>query len=97
MTTTTNVEQLAEELVRQLTAAGQPADRFTTGPGTAGVNVWGEARGPLVSIAINDSGKFHDYAWGHSYEHSLPIDTDPADVAAAVIRTLQPDTEQEDR
>lgn len=37
-----DVEQLADELVGQLEATGQPADRFTTGPGTAGINAWGE-------------------------------------------------------
>lgn len=86
---TTSVEQLADELVRQLTAAGRTADRFTTGPDSAGVNVWGgEARYPAASITISHSVKFHDYAWGHSYEYTLPITTPPADVADAVLKTL---------
>lgn len=79
---TRDVEQLANELVRLLEASGQRADRFTTGPGTAGINVWGEeGRYPLTSVTISDSGKFH-------YEHTLPIDTPPSEVAAAVSQSI---------
>lgn len=86
----TNVEVLANELIRRLAAAGQAADRFTTGPGTAGINVWGEqGRYPLLSITISNSGRFRDYAWGHSYEHTLPLETPTADVAEAVLETLR--------
>lgn len=88
-----NVDQLADELVRLLNAGGQPADRFTTGPGTAGINVWGEeGRYPLTSVTISDSGTFHDYAWGPNYENTLPIDAPPATVAEAVLKTLNENT-----
>lgn len=88
----TDVDRLANELIRLLTAGGLPADRFNTGPGTAGINVWGqEGRYPLTSVTISDSGKFHDYAWGRNYEHTLPIDTAPTAVAEAVLRTLSED------
>lgn len=87
----TDVEQLADELVQLLTDRGWPADRFQTGPltGTAGVNVWGhEGRYPMASITISDSGNFHDYAWGRNYEHKLPIDTAPTTVVDEVLKTL---------
>lgn len=84
-----NVDRLADELIQLLNAGGKPSDRFTTGPGTAGINVWGEeGRYPLASVTISDSGNFHDYAWGPNYEHTLPIDTPLATVAEAVLKTL---------
>lgn len=68
-----NVDRLADELIRLLAARGQRADRFTTGPGVAGLNIWGEeGRYPLASVTVSDAGNFHDYAWGHNYEHTLP-------------------------
>ncbi|MDN5797466.1 MAG: hypothetical protein L0H79_17185 [Intrasporangium sp.] len=81
--------KVAAELIAQLGAQGVRADRFTTGPETAGINVWGEeGRYPLTSVTISDSGKFHDYAWGPRYEHTLPLETTISEVAAAVIATL---------
>ena len=96
MSATHDVNQLADELISQLLDADRPADRFPSWkPHTAGVNVWGEeGRYPLTSVVISDAGEFHDYAWGPNSEHTLPIGTPPADVAAAVLKTLdQPSTE----
>lgn len=85
-----DIEKAAGELIASLGEHGVRADRFTTGPGTAGINLWGEeGRYPLASVTISDSGKFHDYAWGPRYEHTLPVATDPKAVAAAVVATLE--------
>lgn len=85
-----DIEKAAAELIARLGDRGLRADRFTTGPETAGINVWGEGgRYPLASVTISDSGKFHDYAWGPRYEHTLPVETDPKVVAAAVADTLE--------
>lgn len=90
-----DVDALADQLIRHLEENGVPADRFTTGPGTAGINIWGEAgRYPLTSVTISDSGRFHDYAWGPRYEHTLPIDTPPEQVAAAVLEAVTTLTNQ---
>lgn len=84
-----DIEKAAAELIARLGDHGVRADRFTTGPETAGINIWGEeGRYPLVSVTISDSGKFHDYAWGPRYEHTLPLETELSDVAAAIIATL---------
>ncbi|CAN7511936.1 hypothetical protein [Knoellia sp. LjRoot47] len=85
----TDVDRLADHLIKALSVKDVRADRFTTGPGTAGVNIWGETgRYPITSVTISDSGRFHDYAWGSKYEHTLPIDTTSEDVAAAIVATL---------
>lgn len=85
-----DIEKAAAELIARLGDHGLRADRFTTGPETAGINGWGEeGRYPLASVTISDSGKFHDYAWGPRYENTLPVETDPKVVAAAVADTLE--------
>jgi hypothetical protein len=41
-------------------------------------------------VAILASPKRHEYAWGESYEHALPIDTPVDQVAASIVDTLAP-------
>lgn len=90
-----DVEKAGGEFIAHLDDHGVHADRFTTGPETAGINIWGpEGRYPLTSVTISDSEKFHDYAWGPRYEHTLPVETDPKVVAAAVVATLETDQSQ---
>lgn len=85
----TDVDRLADQLIQALGEAVVRADRFSTGPGTAGINIWGETgRHPLTSVTVSDTGRFHDYAWGPNYEHTLPIDTPVAEVATAIAATL---------
>lgn len=85
-----DVEQIAQELIRALASLEVRADRFTTGPGTAGVNVWGEgSRQPLASVVINQNERFSDIAWGHRHEHVVSLETAPADVAAAVVEYVR--------
>ncbi len=92
-----DIEMAAGELIACLGESGVRADRFTTGPGTAGINLWGkEGRYPLASVNISDSGRFHDYAWGSRYEHTLPVETNPKVVAAAVVATLETSLGQSD-
>lgn len=90
----------AEYLVNALKDRGVPADIVEDARiENVIINVWApEAaitdddpnlnRYPQTSVVLADGGKFHDYSWGHNWEHSVPIDTDPAEVAAAVFGTL---------
>ena len=42
----------------------------------------------MDTVTISDSGRFHDYAWGPNYQHTLPVATPTAEVLAAIIATL---------
>jgi hypothetical protein len=98
----TDLDQTTDQLVAALREIGLPADRYAIGPGSAGINVWAPTeaitaaspnlnRYPQTSIVLSDSGRFHDIAWGHRYQHLLSLDTKPSAVAAAVLKTLSPE------
>ncbi len=97
MSSGVNSETMAADLIRALSDLGLRADRFTTGPEAAGINVWGEVgRYPLASVTIGDNAQFGDIAWGRRYEHTLPLSTSPGDAAAAIPATLQSSLEADD-
>lgn len=84
-----DLDVAAAALIRALADVDLRADRFTTGPGVAGINVWGpNGRWPLASVTISDNARFGDFAWGPRYEHTLPLSTPLKEVAAAIAATV---------
>lgn len=84
-----DLENAAAQLIIELGQRGVHADRFTTGPDVAGINIWGEGgRFPLTSVVISCNLRFADYAWGRQYEHTVPLVTPVPEVAEAITATL---------
>jgi hypothetical protein len=87
---TQDLEGIAASLIQELGKHGVHADRFTTGPGVAGINVWGATgRYPLTSVTISSNNRFKDIAWGENFDHVVPLATPPGDVAAAIAAWLE--------
>lgn len=81
---------LASQLVRALASAGVASGRLTTASDVAGISVGpidGSNHGHTVLITTNGKG-IRDFAWGSSFQHTLPISTPIAEVASAVVGTL---------
>lgn len=87
---------LASQLVRALSSAGVGASRLTTSADLAGLAVGminGSHLGHTVLITTGGVG-IRDFAWGSSYQHTLPITTPVPEVAQAIVGTLgQPFTD----
>ncbi len=94
-----DLDELAEQLITELNRLGVPADRYITGPGSEGVNVWAPDRAvvnadpninryPQASVLFSGSGQFHEISWGPRWEHTVPLSTPLVELAAAVFDTL---------
>lgn len=82
-------EDVADDLITALGDVGLRADRFTTGPGVVGLNLWRQSgRYPLTALTISDNNQFQDIAWGQRYEHTLPLSTPLDEVVTAVVATV---------
>lgn len=82
--------RLADQLIGALSSAGVRATRLATSMDVAGITHSGFGGSLLVHVVLITTGGMgvHDFAWGPSFENTLPIDTPVALVASAIVATL---------
>lgn len=90
MMRTNEAGRLADQLIGALSRAGVRAARLAGSTDIAGVTHSGYGETRLVHVVLITTGGVgtRDFAWGPSFENTLPITTPVAVVAVAIVSTL---------